>query len=64
MNIHNSCLLNYFVKQYNDDSMLTMILAALLEKIRKVEKYIDSLMLEDREMKGGNGSIYLKVSQL
>ena len=41
-----------------------MILAALLEKIRKVVKYIDSLMLEAREMRGGNGFIYLKVLQL
>lgn len=38
--------------------------AALLEKIRKVVKYIDSSMLEAREMRGGNGSIYLKVLQL
>lgn len=44
--------------------MLAMNWAALLEKIRKAEKYIDSSMLEDREMKGGNGSISLKVSQL
>lgn len=38
--------------------------AVLLGKIRKAVKYIDSSMLEDKETRGGNGSIYLKVFQL
>ena len=40
------------------------ILTALLEKTRKVAKSIDSLMLVAREMKGENGSIFLKEFQL
>lgn len=39
-------------------------LTALLEKIREVVKSIDSLMLVAREMRGENGSIFLKELQL
>lgn len=41
-----------------------LIPAALLERTKKVEKYIDYLMSEVREMREGNGFICLKVLQL
>jgi hypothetical protein len=44
--------------------MLAMILSALLVRTRKVGRYIDFLMSVGREMRGGNGFIYLKVLQL
>uniref|UniRef100_A0A2P2KR63 Guanine nucleotide-binding protein alpha-1 subunit n=1 Tax=Rhizophora mucronata TaxID=61149 RepID=A0A2P2KR63_RHIMU len=40
-----------------------MLLAALLEKTRKVVRYIDFLMLVVRETRDVNGYTYLKVSQ-
>lgn len=47
-----------------NDLVLIIMSTVLLERIRKVAKYIDYSMLEAREMKEGNGSIYLKVLQL
>ena len=44
-----------------NDTMLIIMSTVLLERIRKVVKYIDYLMLEAREMREGNGSIYLKA---
>ena len=45
-------------------SLTIDMFAAQLEKTRKVEKYIVSLMWEARKMKEENGFIYLRASQL
>ena len=54
----------WYTEWTNFVSNVFAILTALLEKIREVVKSIDSLMLVVREMRGENGSIFLKELQL